>query len=176
MKEVSHWKETIISMTRQFSCQFKKLWNKFNFGNASTHEIAAGLAIGVFVGFTPLVGIQTLLILILVLIIPFANKIAAYLSSWVMNQFTIVPIYLMDYWIGTFFYSPKKNFQYSEIKQMIIKLNVSWFLDFGKDIYVPMLIGGIISGLISAFLTYCLSHYIIQKRRNTKDLRNMLQH
>ena len=72
----------------------------------TAHSIALGTAIGMFIGMTPTVGIQ----MILVLCLAFAtrplfhfNKVAALLTVYISNPFTVLPIYWFNYSIGTYF-------------------------------------------------------------------------
>ncbi|MFC1676730.1 DUF2062 domain-containing protein [Planctomycetota bacterium] len=65
----------------------------------SAHRIAMGVAIGLFVGWTPLIGLHTLIVLPLALLVR-ANKFVAIAFVWVTNVFTAVPIYYFNYLVG----------------------------------------------------------------------------
>jgi len=45
------------------------------------HEIALGVAVGVFIGFTPLYGLHLFIVLLFALIIPDMNKIAMLIGA-----------------------------------------------------------------------------------------------
>ena len=65
-----------------------------------------GTAIGIFVGMTPLVGIQTLVVLAVVFVTRrffYFNVTAAVLSTYVSNPLTMVPLYYFWYRLGTWF-------------------------------------------------------------------------
>ena len=64
-------------------------------GCLSVHRrsLARGVAVGLFVGLTPTVGVQTLLMLVGCLALR-ANFPAAFLVSWVSNPLTLAPLYL----------------------------------------------------------------------------------
>lgn len=64
-------------------------------GCMSVHRraLARGVAVGLFVGLTPTVGLQTLLMLAACLLLR-ANFPAAFLASWVSNPLTMAPLYL----------------------------------------------------------------------------------
>ena len=64
-------------------------------------EIARGIAIGVFIAMTPTVGIQMITIA-LVCTIFHGNRLAGVSMAWISNPLTIVPIYWLDYVIGSF--------------------------------------------------------------------------
>lgn len=65
----------------------------------SANRIAMGVAIGLFVGLTPLIGLHTLIVLPLALLVR-ANKFVALTCVWVTNIFTAVPIYYFNYMVG----------------------------------------------------------------------------
>lgn len=63
------------------------------------HVLARGVAVGLFVGLTPTVGVQTVLMLAACLLLR-ANFPAAFLASWVSNPLTMAPLYLAYGLIG----------------------------------------------------------------------------
>ncbi|MFO7907114.1 MAG: DUF2062 domain-containing protein [Planctomycetota bacterium] len=143
-------------------------------------EIALGMAVGVFLGWLPIVGIQ--MITVLVLAVPFKkiNKPAAFLAVWISNPLTIMPIYLSIYWVGTFFY-PGEHLRSITIVREKLRgvMAVSGPFDqfracigLGADVLVPMFIGGTIIGALSFVPTYMLTRRIViayrWKRRRHK--------
>jgi len=70
-------------------------------GCLSVHRraIARGIAVGLFVGLTPTVGIQTVLMLGACLPLR-ANFPAAFFISWVSNPLTMAPLYVVYSFIG----------------------------------------------------------------------------
>lgn len=67
--------------------------------NDSPHRIALGIALGLFLAWTPLYGFHILMALGLSILLR-ANKFAALTSVWVCNPFTIIPIYYPNYLLG----------------------------------------------------------------------------
>jgi len=63
------------------------------------HRLALGIAIGVFVTFTPLIGFQMVLSIFLAWLLK-ANKLVGVPIVWISNPFTLIPIYYPCYWIG----------------------------------------------------------------------------
>ncbi len=61
--------------------------------------LARGVAVGLFIGLTPTVGVQTLLMLGAAVMLR-ANFPAAFIASWINNPFTFAPIYLGFYQLG----------------------------------------------------------------------------
>lgn len=73
----------------------------------SSHRIALGAAIGMFIAMTPTVGIQMLLVLLLAVATRRwfrFNKVAALLMVYVSNPLTVVPIYWFSYKVGTIYF------------------------------------------------------------------------
>ena len=65
----------------------------------SPHRIALGLAIGLFVAFSPIVGVHLPLVIIFAMLLR-ANKFTALTSVWVCNIFTMAFIYYPSYLVG----------------------------------------------------------------------------
>jgi uncharacterized protein (DUF2062 family) len=63
------------------------------------HKLALGVALGVFLAFTPTVGFQTLLVVFFAWVLR-ANKVVGLPLVWITNPATIVPIYYSCYIIG----------------------------------------------------------------------------
>ena len=63
------------------------------------HRLALGVAIGVWVTFTPTIGVQMALVVGLSWLLG-GNKVAGLPVVWVSNPVTFVPIYWPSYWLG----------------------------------------------------------------------------
>lgn len=61
--------------------------------------LARGLALGLFVAFTPTIGFQMLIVCALILVFP-GNLPIALAACWVTNVFTAPPIYFVEYKLG----------------------------------------------------------------------------
>ena len=60
--------------------------------NVNEYALARGVAVGMFIGLTPTVGIQTLLMIVGSMTFR-ANFLAAFAVSWVSNPLTMAPLY-----------------------------------------------------------------------------------
>lgn len=69
------------------------------------HVIARGVAVGLFVGLTPTVGVQTLLMIAGCVILR-GNFPAAFLVSWVSNPLTMAPLYVAFNALGRVAFEP----------------------------------------------------------------------
>ncbi len=63
------------------------------------HRLALGIAIGMFVTFLPLIGMQMMLSVFLAWLLR-ANKLVGIPLVWISNPLTIIPIYYPCYWLG----------------------------------------------------------------------------
>lgn len=142
------------------------------------HSIALGTAIGIFVGFTPTVGIQMVIVMtIAFLTAPFVhfNRIAALIAVYVSNPFTMIPIYWFNYRIGTIFLKGTVSqeefariFQYTTFREWLGSLREICF-----TVGTPLLVGSGIVGLFFALLTYVVIRPLaesIQKHREKRIL------
>jgi uncharacterized protein (DUF2062 family) len=132
-------------------------------------EISRGLAVGVFAGWFPLIGLQ-MAVAILLAIFFRGNKFAAAAATWVSNPLTSVPIYAFNYSVGEFFLgggdSSVKNSDFKPSTQLF-----SHFLDLGSDFLVKLFLGCFVIGLILAFATYFISLNFIIRWRNNREIR-----
>ncbi|KPA14042.1 conserved hypothetical protein, membrane [Candidatus Magnetomorum sp. HK-1] len=161
-------------MTTKSLIWLKERWELIIKSNDNPNEIALGLSIGVFSGILPILGFQTLFMIFLLWILYRSNKIAALLSNWIMNQFTVIPILYMDYHIGLFIIPSDEKIDFKSLQEIILAMNFNQLFYIGKDIFYPMLVGGIICGGILAVITYCvtiISLKIINKKADRENLK-----
>ena len=143
----------------------KDKWHLLVKENDNPHDIAIGLSIGIFGGIVPVIGLQTVLIILLLWISRRPNYAAAMFSSFVMNQFTFIPILYLDYQVGILFIPPKHAVDFMSIKQLIANKDITQLLYVGKGVFYPMLLGGVICGLLFSILTYFITFYLLRLRR-----------
>ena len=132
--------------------------------NGDPHYVAAGMAIGVFVGITPTIPFHTALAIAIAFLLR-ASKVAAVLGVWCSNPLTIPFLYYWSYKIGIFVmgepnhYHPKA-FNFFELWQN------------GQDIAIAMLLGGAILAVLPTVVSYVITLriMIIKKRRKRKRL------
>ena len=144
--------------------------------NSTPHEIAFGLAAGVFVGALPIMGIQ--MVVVLFLLIPFknVNRFAAASGVWYTNPVTFIPVYAFTYWIGTFFYHSDEVLDYTSFSLAfqgrdtltgffnLLKEKQAFFM----DIFICTWIGGFILGIILAVITYYVTKRTVEKYHRIK--------
>jgi uncharacterized protein (DUF2062 family) len=159
-------------------CFLRRLWRLAVHANDNPQRIALGVAMGLFIGWLPLVGIQTLLAAIICWIIR-ANFAASVPGVWLSNPLTMVPMYLLNNWVGSLFYGKRISWQeMQEIWDKIAELGIwegtIYLCTSIWSITAPMLIGGCIIGLAVGVPGYFLSlraALAIQRRRRERKER-----
>ncbi|MBF0105429.1 MAG: DUF2062 domain-containing protein [Deltaproteobacteria bacterium] len=138
--------------------KLRELFIRLLKSNSTTPEVADGLAIGVFIAFLPIIGIQMYVSLVLTRLFK-KNSIVAIMAAWITNPFTAAPVYLFNLWVGNFIH--KDSTELKEVYQMMKTLDLGDILAAGKDILIPLWIGSIIVGLVAAFISQrlCLRYY-----------------
>ncbi len=147
--------------------------------------IARGMAVGIFIGYLPLMGIQMFLAWIVAALCR-ANKVLAMMGVWISNPATALiiyyPCYLLGRWILTFT-SHKSQMTPEQIEQLFdTSLSFSRFLaefytiTFWKDVISAMMkigvetcIGSVILGAFFAGLTYRLTYNTVVFHRRRKQ-------
>jgi len=134
---------------------------------SSPRAIAGGLGVGVFIAFTPTIGIQIFLAIIVATICN-VNRPAAIVPVWITNPVTVAPVYSFNYWLGSLIWPGPPL---SEVSKMFVDIGRALtHLDFwdimepiiamyhmSDEILIPLMIGSIVIGLVLGFLTYIIS-------------------
>jgi uncharacterized protein len=134
----------------------------------SPHKIALGMAIGAFVTFTPTVGVQMAVVLLLAWLLR-ANKVVGLPVVWLTNPATIVPFYWLCYEIGRILLGTPPVGQQWWLEMAsppagwlaIVQFYWSRFWQIGW----PLWVGGCIVGLIAALPAYYLTYYGVRSFR-----------
>ena len=152
---------------------------------SSPRAIAGGLAIGTFIAFTPTVGVQIILAVIVATCFSM-NRAASMIPVWITNPITVAPIYTLNYWIGLKVWDGPPLSEVSglfiDIGKTMAKLEF-WnikdqflaIVHIGKEILIPLLIGSIAIGLVSGILVFVLTLKLLSvflTRRSQKHLLN----
>ena len=95
-----------IDKSRIFT-PLKKVYERFLKIRGDPHEIAMGLALGLFLGMSPTMGIQTPAAILLAALFKW-NKISAAIGVWITNPLTAPFVYGLNYYIGAKLLSIRK--------------------------------------------------------------------
>ena len=99
-----------MAIVRRTRVALRMLLRRLVHLNATPRQVALGMAIGVFIGCTPLLGLQIILALLLATWLR-ANRIAAIAGTWISNMFTTVPLYGLALWLGNILFWALGGFQ-----------------------------------------------------------------
>ncbi len=146
--------------------------------DASPHAIALGTAIGVFVAFTPTVGIQMILGAVLATIVR-ANRLAAVLPAWISNPLTIPPIFLFNYSIGRIFIQAPDLVRFQEHLDRSMEIfrtegllaSIRDSLTVSGDILEALWVGSVLVATVLAVPTYGVMRYAVTRVRARKQAR-----
>ena len=117
-------------------------------------SVAIGLAWGVAISFTPLLGFH-LIICYLGTVLMRGNLIAATVGSVVGNPWTFSIFFYFAYKIGLFFFfTPLPNYEFT----------IGFLLENFRDLFFPTLIGSLPIAIIIWFITYKVSKFYLEKR------------
>jgi len=130
----------------------------------SPHKIALAFSTGVFIGISTLLGLHTILGVTVAWLFRL-NTFAIIAGVYVMNPWTIVPIYAFSTWLGA---------KCLGLEQMIPEIdwsNVTFsdILSSLEHLIVPFLFGTFLMGSITSFISYIIIYRAI-KRSNILNL------
>ena len=143
--------------------------------NDTPHAIALGVSLGVFIGFTPTVGYQMILVLLIGTLIR-ANRIVAVLLTWISNPITAIPLYYAYYWLGckvmdveiwTFStFAPKVQGIWGGDPEASFWVRVlTVFSKLATEIGAPLFLGSFIIALVLAVPLYPWIRWLLKRHR-----------
>jgi uncharacterized protein (DUF2062 family) len=156
----------------------------------TSERIARGVALGLWIAFTPLMGFHMILALAAAALLG-ANKALAMMFVWLSNPFTILPIYGLCYMVGRFFigHSGGASVESEQIGELLGNLfsfhnmltclysSTFWkelAIVFGK-IGLEVTLGGFILGTPAAIIGYFATYRIMTTHR-AKSSRRRFRH
>jgi uncharacterized protein (TIGR03546 family) len=113
-------------------------------------HISAGLAVGVFISFTPFYGLHLLMAVVASFLFRL-NKLSCITGTWVNNPFTVVPVTVMSYKLGRVLLGlPPARIHIRELNWQFVKSHAT-----------SLVLGSSILGFIAAVLSYFICYYLI---------------
>ncbi len=141
------------------------------------HRIALGVAIGVFMAWTPTIGLQMILTVLLSASLK-ANKFVGVPFVWISNPLTVPFIYGPSYALGRFLLGSKDakpDFLHA------IALESGW-LDTVRvwwsetlRVFWPLWVGSFLTALVLGGVSYLLVHYAVRTYREHRAGRRRLR-
>jgi uncharacterized protein (DUF2062 family) len=123
-------------------------------------EIARGMALGLFIGMTPTLGVQMFLALFFGFILR-QNKIAALIGVWISNPLTAPIIYGMEYEIGRMLMGIARP-------DAAIEFTFEAMRGLGWSLAAPLSLGSLVLGVPAALIGYALTLHFIPVMRQWK--------
>jgi uncharacterized protein (DUF2062 family) len=154
-------KENLTSIIR-------RLYERFIMIRGEPREVALGFAVGIFVGMTPTVGVQTPIAIFIAALLKW-SKLSAAIGVWISNPLTVPLIYGITYITGAKLLSLDPVFNmplsptWSTLQVMLQKV---------PQAFGAMTVGGALLGIPLAIVSYYQSHAAVDKYQ--KDVKEKL--
>ena len=150
----------------------KKKVRKFNFSKLirisdTPHSISLGFSIGVFASFNPFIGVHIIIAIFISWLLK-ANYFSSILGTFIGTPLTYPFIWIVSLYVGNVFI-PVEDFDLSLLgKSSLYSLE---FLSKIKPLIPSFLIGGLLVGLATAFLSYFFVKKLIIFYRKKKRIK-----
>jgi uncharacterized protein (DUF2062 family) len=134
---------------------------------------ALAFSIGVFIAFSPLLGLHTILATLVAFLFRF-NKIAVYTGTFLNNPFiTLVPIIISSYAIGAFLLGRPLRIpaQGLALLQQPHLLTAEYYRKvFHESWYIvwPFTLGGTVLAVVCSLIAYPVTSSLLRARKRTK--------
>ena len=146
-----NWRERLARIGKYWYLRVVRL-------KAEPHNIAIGLALGIFVGFLPIIPFQSVVVIALAVIFR-GNKLAAWVATFISNPVDMVPFYLMLFVIGKFmlttvgFHFDPDQYSLEFVRVNIIEriaagdMGMLDIIRLGGKFFLVMVAGGLFAGI-----------------------------
>ncbi len=128
--------------------------------NGEPKVVARGFALGSFVGMLPFPGFQMLISATLAAFFRF-NKTAAIAGVFNTNMVTGVFVFAFNYWLG------KTILGIDSVFVIPDRIGISFaktVITAGSDVFVSLLLGGFLTGIVAMFLGYYISLFLLTRK------------
>ncbi len=134
------------------------------------HAVALGTAIGMFVGLTPTVGIQMIIILLVAMAtrpLFHFNRVAGLITVYVSNPITMLPMYAAFYVTGSLFVdAPLSAASFQERFESTLGGDWTEPLRFlFTEVGWPMILGSLLIATIGSVVTYPVVRHLLERRQ-----------
>lgn len=135
-----------------------------------------------FISFTPTIGLQILIALPLATLLNL-NRPATVVPIMLTNVLTVLGVFTFNYWVGSFLWpGPDVGEVYRRLLMTTSNLftldcwqileQMKLFTELGREIFIPLVVGSVLVGIVAGFLSYFLMLRIlawITLRREKKE-------
>ena len=149
----------------------KKIFERFIRIRGTPREIALGLALGLFIGFSPTMGLQIAIGVFFAALLKW-SKVAAAIGVLVTNPFTAPFIYSFTYIIGARLLGLERIFTWNDAFDLekIVDL-----MDKAPIVFLALTIGGIVVGIPAAVAGYFISRATVEKYQKSVQAKLQVQ-
>ena len=147
--------------------KYKKILSLFLKQNGTPLFNAKGVAVGVFCGCFPFFGFQTLLGLFLAKVAN-GNLFLAAIGTWISNPFTYVPLYFLNYKVGSFFLQNSPDI----ILDKNLMIEELW--EQGSVFSLRLILGSALVGLLLASISGVIVFLLYKRKIKKRVLKNYL--
>ena len=151
-------KKIFLNLIQRISKFISWLWNQ----EGSPSQRALGLGVGIFSGCFPFFGLQTLMGIFLAKIFK-SNTLLAAVGTWISNPFTYVPLYFLNYRVGSRLLNGDKvivDFNYISTNQL---WSQGWYLSS------RLLIGSIVIAFFSSIVGGLVLYFSLKNFSKTSQ-------
>lgn len=150
----------------------KTLWQhsagqlqKFKQLQGNPRYLARGVAIGVFIGFAPVMPFKSMLIITLTVVLSASTIGALVICTIICNPFTYLPLYYIAWYVGDLLLPGHASWEmiHSTILAMMhssMTDALTLAIQLGFQTVVVMLAGGCLIALLCALASYPIAHHI----------------
>jgi hypothetical protein len=127
----------------------------------SPQRTALAFAIGVFIGFSPVYGLHTVMVLLCAWALGL-NLLALMVGAYLNNPWTMVPILGATYWVGALLLgrSDSPSFDWHDLSFGAIYEQIMPYA-------MPFFLGGFVLSFFAATLAYPLAYYFVARYRQS---------
>ncbi len=139
-------------MREQLYGYFNRLYSRFLRIRGTPKDISLGLALGIFIGFSPTFGIQIVIAVFFASVLKW-SKLAAVLGVQITNPLTAPFIYTLTYSLGAWIIGSEKTLKLSSLKSLGALIDMIYNAPL---IFSALTLGGVMVGLplsITVYLT-----------------------
>ncbi len=153
---------------------FRKAFRRLLAIDDPPERTAFAFSVGVFIAFSPLLGLHTILATLLAFLFRF-NKVAIYSGTFVNNPFlTLVPIIIASYAVGAFVLGRPLSLPaegMALLREPHIFRGDYWRQIFlhSWDVLLPFAVGGTALSIVCSIIAYPLTLRLLRARQQRKD-------
>ncbi len=160
-------------MFKRTTARVKDLASRMLMLDDTPHSIALGAAVGIFLSFTPLIGVHMGLVVALSLVIRM-NRTVGLAAVWVNNPLTVIPVYFFNYLIGAavLFWEPITWSVFRDTVRSALTYG-TWYQNLGAmclalgriaiEFALPLWVGSLIVATALAVPTYFIVRRLAEK-------------